>query len=323
VNIALKDRPQVDAATPLGRRPPLRKVDAVRALPPPAPIRDGGRPARIRPVWLWSVVLVGVVAVHAAVLISVGLLKPAAPPALDTIELTFVAQGDPVPEETKAQDAQQAATPTPPDPTPVPPDPTPPPPDPIPPPPIEPPPPPMDAPPPVDTPPQPPVDDPPPPPPVKAVEEAMPIEAPPPPVTPPKVEPTKPAERQKPKPKLKPHPVVKEKTEAQQASEAHKVGTADGKAVDQGMTRQTYTAILMAQIREHRVRPQAAGNVGGTVVVSFTMTAAGTAVGISVSSSSGSALLDDAARQAVRAVHTPPPPGGSFSSSVNIHFASE
>ncbi len=157
----------------------------------------------------------------------------------------------------------------------------------------------------------------------------MPVEAPPPPppppkveTPPPKVEPPKAVEKPKIKPKPKQHPVTREKTEAQQASEAHKVGIAEGKAADQGMTKQTYNAILLAQIGQHKVYPEAAKAQGvtGFASVSFTMTAAGTASGISMSKSSGSALLDEAARQAVRAVHTPPPPGGAFATSVGINF---
>lgn len=341
MNVAVRGRPQPEPVERPQRRPPLRKSEAIRAMPPPTPKSGQGRQQNNLSYWVWLTVFACVLAVHVAVLIGLGYLKPEPPPALESVELTFVAQGDPVPEETKAQEAQQAAMPTPPDPTP--PDPTPPPPDPVPPLPDQPPPPPeevppppapMPPPPPVETPPPPvemppppplPVDDPPPPPPVKAVEEAMPIEVPPPPpveTPPPKVEPPKPVEKLKPKPKPKPHPVVKEKTEAQQASEAHKVGVAEGKAADQGMTKQTYNAILLAQIGQHKVYPEAAKAQGvtGFASVSFTMTAAGTASGISISKSSGSALLDEAARQAVRAVHTPPPPGGAFATSVGINF---
>ncbi len=289
------------------------------------------------PRWLRPATIVVIVALHALALYGFASYRVAPPPALETLDLTLVAEGDDAPETTKDVQAQQAP---PPDPTPDPvveekrPDPEPP----------EPPPPPdkmafdplpPDTPPPsdkMDLDPLPPPPDPPspvlkeaadaivlplpPPPPLPSPPIAKPVESPP--VTPP---PPKP----KPKPKPKPRPPLANAQKAPSdapASEAHRVGVREGLSQDASLSRATYAAMLLAQIGARKYYPEAAREHGvtGAVVVSFSVGAGGGMGAVTVVESSGSAELDAAARQIVRSVAAPPPPGGEFSASTTIRF---
>ncbi|MDR3376584.1 MAG: energy transducer TonB [Ancalomicrobiaceae bacterium] len=133
----------------------------------------------------------------------------------------------------------------------------------------------------------------------------------------------KPRPKHEPPKQVVPRPIAKAPTGEQPASEVHKTGVPEGKMVERGMTRETYAAIVNAEINAHRFYPESARAAGitGRVVVAFAIGASGTAAGITIVSSSGNAGLDDAARQAVRAVHAPPPPGGSFSASKTFSFS--
>ena len=56
------------------------------------------------------------------------------------------------------------------------------------------------------------------------------------------------------------------------------------------------------------------------VGVAFTVGPSGRGISQSVTRSSGNAALDSAAHAILSAIHTPPPPGGRFSTSTNLRF---
>lgn len=284
---------------------------AIRANPP------------VRPLWLWLVALISALGLHAALYVGASSVREAPPPALDEVQLTLVARGEPVPEETMDQKEQVAAEPVV-EPTPVPA-------------------PAMQAVP-VDAAPMP----------EKPVEDAVALPVappdPPPVVMPPEpaseipadVKPVEkvqdqamplPVKQQEPVPETKAEaqPVTKPPTEVRPAtkpakprpaSQAHKVGTANGEAAVTGQTRAAFSALVNAEVRSHVFYPEAARlrSISGHVIVSFTIGRSGTATSVTISQSSGHAELDDAARQAVRAVHVPAPPEGTFSESMGLNF---
>jgi protein TonB len=106
------------------------------------------------------------------------------------------------------------------------------------------------------------------------------------------------------------------------SAEAHHVGEASGQAVDAGMSRASYAALVIAQIQAHRFYPESARTRGeqGAVGVSFTIGPNGRVGSAAVVRSSGFAELDGAAREILRSISPPPPPGGSFSASTTIRF---
>ena len=65
-----------------------------------------------------------------------------------------------------------------------------------------------------------------------------------------------------------------------------------------------------------RAPPESTGAVG----VAFTIGPSGRVISQSITRSSGNPVLDAAARTTLSSVHTPPPPGGRFSTSTNIRF---
>jgi protein TonB len=298
-----------------------------------------------RPAWLRPVAFVVIAALHLAALVGFAAYRPAPPPALESLDLTMIAQGDEAPDNSKDVQPEMAA---PIDPV-IPPD--------LAPPPVaeeKPPEPDLPPPPPdqmvVDPLPQPPEPAPPPPPPDQLAFDPLPLpdEAPPPtlreaadaidiplPPPPPPPPPTPaptvaPAPRPviaqapPPKPRPKPRPTTppgKDKQD-QQSSEAHRVGLAQGQSQDAGMSRETYGALLISQVRSHKFYPETARErgVSGDAVVAFTVGAGGGVNSVSIVQSSGSADLDAAARQIVRSVSAPPPPGGTFSASTTIRF---
>jgi periplasmic protein TonB len=141
-----------------------------------------------------------------------------------------------------------------------------------------------------------------------------------------------PAERPKPqaKPETKPRKPVEGSSSASRiaslsksgSAEAHHVGEADGRAVDSGMSRASYAALVIAQIQAHRFYPDSARARGeeGAVGVSFTIGPSGRVGSAAVVRSSGFAELDGAAREILRSISPPPPPGGSFSANTTIRF---
>lgn len=249
-------------------------AEALDFLPP----ETVARPFRVTPVWLRPSVLTLVLAAHAMTLVGFSFYRPTIPPALETIDLTMVAEGEPVPEKVEEVKAQEETEPEPHVEEIVPPV--------------------IEA----------------PPPPVKVVEQALeiPVEKPK-PVLPPKPQ-------HKPKRDVKPAP---ERTEPRLAQRAERVGLAEGKAQDTGMSQATYGALILAQIRANRFYPDAARAQGlkGATRVAFSVGSSGSMTSVTVVGSSGSSILDDAARQIVRSVHVPSPPGGSFSGSTTVNFS--
>jgi protein TonB len=84
-----------------------------------------------------------------------------------------------------------------------------------------------------------------------------------------------------------------------------------------------YAALVAAELNRHKAYPEAARASGasGSVGVAFTIGPSGHATGIAVTSSSGNAALDSAARQAVASIRVPPPPGGLFRTATTIRFS--
>jgi periplasmic protein TonB len=106
------------------------------------------------------------------------------------------------------------------------------------------------------------------------------------------------------------------------SADAQHVGEANGRAVDVGMSRASYAALLVAQIQAHKFYPESARARGeqGAVGVSFTIGSSGRVGSAAVVRSSGFTELDSAAREILHSISPPPPPGGSFSASTTIRF---
>jgi periplasmic protein TonB len=88
------------------------------------------------------------------------------------------------------------------------------------------------------------------------------------------------------------------------------------------MSQSAYASLVSAQINANKVYPSLAREQGisGVVNIAFTISRAGRVQNAIVTRSSGSAVLDTSAKQAVLAIALPPPPEGRFSSSVPIRF---
>jgi protein TonB len=150
-------------------------------------------------------------------------------------------------------------------------------------------------------------------------------------VEPPKpVVPPKPVEARKaaPKPveqrqeKLKERESAEKRRKAQEARQELKRGAAQGSQHATAMSPAAYAGLLASELRRHTFYPAAARAAGvtGVVGVAFTIGPSGRVVSQSITRSSGNAALDAAARTTLSAVHTPPPPGGRFSTSTNLRF---
>lgn len=121
---------------------------------------------------------------------------------------------------------------------------------------------------------------------------------------------------QKPKPR-------KKRPDHAASSVPQRVGLPQGRSQEAGMSRATYGALVIAQIQARKFYPAAArdGGIRGIVGVSFIISGSGSTNSVVVTSSSGSTILDAAAKQIVRSIHLPPPPGGSFSGSTKLAFS--
>ncbi|MDK9695781.1 MAG: energy transducer TonB [Siculibacillus sp.] len=93
-------------------------------------------------------------------------------------------------------------------------------------------------------------------------------------------------------------------------------------AASRAATTVSYSALVSAELRRHRHYPPAAREAGitGTVTVSFVIGADGRVTSHAIVRSSGHAVLDGAARSMMSALSLPPPPGGSFRSTVPVRF---
>ena len=238
----------------------------------------------IRPSWLRPGALAAVAVVHVAA-ISLVAIHRADPPGLDeTVEIT-IAQGMPEPEPPKPPEPEPEPPPPPPEPPPEPPK------EPPPPPVVEPPPPP-----PPEVPPPEPLPEPPAPP--KREVISAPVLPPPPP----------------PKPKTpKPRPV---ETPPPDAAKPPATTGAPDAPVQQAQAKATYAAKVLQEIRAHRISTTGTGSV----VVAFSIDAAGEITDVHVVRSSGRRELDSTAVRMVRAARPGPPPDGAFSATTTVNF---
>lgn len=248
-------------------------------------------PVSVRPIWLRPAALACILALHAGVIFFVaGRAAPLTP--LDAVEVTLEPQGDSAEDQVKQEEVTPAELP---------------------------------------------------PPAAPAAEQAE-LTAPPPEVIGPEAIPL-PVEKPRPIVKPKAKPAVEEpdhneptpaelqaqkrrsqeaaerRRKAQEARMAQRRGVANA-AREAGMSRGNYAGLLAAELRRRQFYPAAARAQGatGSVGVAFTVGPSGRVVSQSITNSSGSAALDGAARAMMSAVHTPPPPGGSFSTSTTIRF---
>ncbi len=171
------------------------------------------------------------------------------------------------------------------------------------------------------------------PPPVeKVAPPAPPVQAPPPkvvapeavalPAAPPKPPEAVAAPHEKPLQEKRKDEMAERRRKAQEARQELRRGAAHGGAHATAMSPAAYAGLLAAEIRRHTFYPAAARASGaaGVVGVAFTIGPSGRLAALSITRSSGNPVLDAAARTTLRAIHTPPPPGGRFSTSTNIRF---
>jgi protein TonB len=255
----------------------------------------------LRPSWLRPTTLALVVAAHAG-LLALAQAGAALPPSLESMEVALIPEGDSVADQTPLEDIKPQQEKT---------------------------------------------DAPTPPPPSKTAELAAPPpqqvapEAPPLPVAKPKpiVEPKdevaedddepRPAElreiERKKRLAEKRRREAQERREERRAQEgrlaAHR-GVVGGSQRASGMSRASFAGLVSAELNRHKFYPAAARSSGvtGSVGVAFTIGPSGRIVSQSVTRSSGSGVLDGAAHAIMSSIHTPPPPGGRFSTSTVIQF---
>ncbi|ACA15070.1 TonB family protein [Methylobacterium sp. 4-46] len=222
--------------------------------------------------------------------------SPAPPSAVETLEISVVAQGDATTDE--AEETRSAAE-MPPEPEPAPPEP------PLPPPPAEAEPPPVRE---------------------SPAAPAIPVRPPEPPAPPRPAPPKPPKPRPPERPRAETRPPRKPDSKPSQASMAqHRAhaGADQGANIRSGQAVAAYGAILKAEINRHKSYPAAARDrqASGVVMVSFAIGPSGRIASAAIGRSSGDPALDAAALQAVRAASPPPPPGGHFSGRIAIEYA--
>lgn len=84
-----------------------------------------------------------------------------------------------------------------------------------------------------------------------------------------------------------------------------------------GLTKKAYVKLLAAELKRHT--PKSSESQTGSIHVAFTVGASGRVVSHKVQSSSNPALAP-VVGQILASVHTPPPPGGSFSAVQEFNF---
>lgn len=238
--------------------------------------------------------LAGALALHGLLLIPPP-AKRLPPAAVETLDVTVVAQGDATTDTAReTQSSAEVAPPSEPEPAPQAPE---------------------------------------PPPTVPAAEvplrenptaPALPVRKPAPPAPPqprPRAE-TRPVPKPTPKPAPARRPVPKPSAASTAQHRSH-AGAERGAVADAGQAVANYGARAKAEINRHKAYPAAARDrqAAGTVVVTFLVGPSGRVASASVSRSSGDAALDGAALQAVRAASLPPPPGGRFGGRIAIDFS--
>lgn len=254
--------------------------------------------AAIRPVWLRPLALGLILALHAGLFFEFK-AQPQVFAPLDTVDVTLVPLGDSAADQQKVEESQPEPPSAP-------------------------------SPPAVETPPELSA-----PPPLVVAPEAVPLPAEPPrPVVKPRPEkpalqkPRRPTEAESRQQKRDENRKFQEAAErrrkdrAREAQQEARRGAAGGRAKAVGMSSAAYALLLSAELRRHTFYPAAARAVGatGSVGVAFTVGPSGRVISQSVTRSSGNAALDSAAHAIMSAVHTPPPPGGRFSTSTNLRF---
>lgn len=240
-----------------------------------------------------AVALVVALAIHALLFVSPGPEpKPLAPPSVETLELSVVAQGDATTDN--AAETQSTAE-------------------------IAPPPEPEALQPPQEPEPQPleemPVKEDP-------TALAIPVREPEPPRPPEVRRPPEPRPAPKPKPQPKAPPKKAEPSTASAAQHRGHSGAERGAQANASQSMADYGAKLKAEINRHKAYPTAARDrrVTGVVLVTFLVSPSGHVASASVARSSGNSTLDQAAVQAVRSSNLPPPPGGHFGGRIAIDF---
>ena len=219
--------------------------------------------------------------------------EPLTPAAVETLEISVVAQGDAT-TDTAEETQSSAETAPPPEPEPEPP-----------------------------SEPEPPADIAEPP--VKEAPDAIVIPVrtlePPPRLT---HQPPKPRPVPRPHAETKPAPkkVVKPSAASVAQHRGHS-GVEQGAKVDAGLSVAAYGATLKAEINRHKIYPAAARDrrASGIALVTFSIGPSGRVSAASIARSSGDSALDAAALQAVRSASPPPPPHGQFSGRIAIDFA--
>ena len=107
------------------------------------------------------------------------------------------------------------------------------------------------------------------------------------------------------------------------SSESSERAAVQRAATSSAAARSSYAAIISAAINARKFYPSAARDQGssGPVGLAFSVDGSGRVTSVTVTRSSGNALLDNAAYQAVLAMQAPPPPGGSFIASISLRFS--
>lgn len=121
-----------------------------------------------------------------------------------------------------------------------------------------------------------------------------------------------------------PAPAAVEHAHAKPKAKAHEQA-ADGQDKDKkraekakpALTKQAYVRLLAAEIKRHT--PKASDSQIGSIHVAFTVGSAGRVVSHKVQTATNPAL-EPVVAQILAAVHTAPPPGGSFSAVQEFNF---
>lgn len=113
-----------------------------------------------------------------------------------------------------------------------------------------------------------------------------------------------------------------ERRKAQQARAEARRGAAHGAQHANGMSPSAYAGLVVAELNRKKFFPAAARAAGvtGSVGVAFTIGPSGRVISQSITHSSGNGALDGAAHAILSSLHTPPPPGGRFSTATSIRF---
>jgi protein TonB len=117
------------------------------------------------------------------------------------------------------------------------------------------------------------------------------------------------------------HEAQEERRKAQEARLEARRGLVQGAARAHGMSQASYAGLVSGEIKRHRyLAAVRAAGITGSVGLTFTIGPAGRVIRQSVTRSSGNGALDGAARAIISAIHPPPPPNGSFSSTIVLKF---